>query len=358
MGIEYLIILTLMCLFFEINCLVVVDGGYSKKSVSKINKAFAILVLLILGILTAFRDVSVGTDTKIYVGIFDSVCDGIYKEEFFRWEIGYQWLNIALAKITDNPQAIIITTSVICYFLIGKYMLKYIDNKLLFVVLFFSLLFSNFTNIIRQAIASSILIFAYEFSNQNKKLKAILLTFLAMAFHTTSVIFLVYIFIKNIKLTEKLTMIVFFSMMGISILAENVLIDLFIKVFPLYEHYFIGERVGTGGLGTTLNLIILAVLFVMYYIPRKNTKIDHQVLWMFLLCASITAMSYVMNNFSRAATILYLPIIKECCMFFPKEKKNTAVEFVGVLALLAIFIIIIIFRPEWNTLYPYGFYSS
>lgn len=359
MGISYLIIITLVCLLAEGLCLALSHINFAEKSIKRLKNLLAALILLVLGILTIFRSVNVGTDTKVYVGLFETLRDGIYLPEFSRWEIGFQWLNIFLSLFSRNPQTIIIATGFICYFLISIYLARHVENKLLFVVLFYALLFSNYTNIIRQSIAGSILVFAYEQCKKRRNLKAILLTLIAMLFHKGTGVFLIYILIKRKKITKKGALIVFLSILAISIFAASFFIDVFIKLAPQYEEYFVGERVGTGGLGTTMNLMIVAVLLFMYYIPRKKVEKDRGVLWLFLFCASITAMAYVMNNFLRAALVFYLPIMKECCSSLPEKKlDNSVIEFFGVLILLAFFIVIIIFRPEWNTLYPYEFYTN
>ena len=359
MGISYLIIITLVCLFAEGFCLVLSHINFAEKSVTRLKNILATLILLVLGVLTIFRGVNVGTDTKVYVGVFDALRDGVYLPEFKRWEIGFQWLNIFLSLFSRNPQTIIIATGFISYFLIGIYLARHVENKLLFVVLFYALLFSNYTNIIRQSIAGAILVFAYEQCKRGKHLKAILITLLAMLFHKATGVFILYIFLKRKKITNKVAMIIFLSILGISIFSASFFIDIFIKIAPQYQEYFVGERVGTGGLGTTMNLIIVLVMLSMYYIPRKKMGKSSEVLWLFLFCASITAMAYVMNNFLRAALVFYLPIMKECCSSFPQKKiDNAAVEFLGVLILLAFFVAIIVFRPEWNTLYPYEFYRN
>ena len=97
----------------------------------------------------------------------------------------------------------------------------------------------------------------------------------------------------------------------------------------------------------------------MYYLPRKGTLLDRRVLWLFVFCASFTALSYVMNNFTRVAYVFYLPIIKECCAYPSNESpKNKLVELLGTTVLLCVFVTIIVFRPEWNLLYPYFFYMN
>ena len=359
MGIWYLFAISLLCLSMEFCYGCLVERENSIRSVSKLNKRFAFVIFFILAFLTMFRDVRVGNDTDVYVWVFTNVCNGIKEGEFLRFEFGYQQLNLLLAVFFQKPQAILIATALICYGLVGLHMIKYVDNKLLYIIVFYCLLFSHYTNIIRQAIALCILIFAYEYCCRRKYWATVLLTLLAMSFHYAAIVFLAYVILKNVKLTKKSAFFLFFIAVVFSLFADRFLLKWFIKIVPSYAYYLTGERVGTGQLGTTLNLLIVVILFLLYYLPRKKQKIPNEILWLFLLCGGITALSYIMNNFTRAAYVFYLPIIKECCTYPPVyKKKNGLIEVLIVGGLLLIFTLIIIFRPGWNNLYPYSFYSA
>ena len=359
MGIWYLFAISFLCLSMDYCCGYLAERHNSIKSVAKLNERFAMVVFIILATLTMFRDVHIGNDTDVYIWVYSNVCNGIKQGEFLRFEFGYQQLNILLSVFFKNPQAILIATGFICYVLIGLHMIKHVDNKLLYVVLFYTLLFSHYTNIIRQAIALSILIFAYEYCCKKKYVITVVLTLVAMLFHYAAIVFLAYVALKKVKLTPKSASFLFLMAVIFSLFADRFLLKWFIKLIPSYEYYLTGERVGTGQLGTVLNLLIVLVLFLLYYLPRKQHKISNEILWLFLLCGGLTALSFIMNNFTRVAYVFYLPIIKECCAYpTVYKKKNGIIELVAMGVLITIFTLILIFRPEWNFLYPYSFYSA
>lgn len=111
---------------------------------------------LLLWILTAFRSIQIGNDTKTYIYYFN-----IYSKEldFSRtFEPGYQFLNYVIGKITTDPHKFIIIIATIMYGGVVGFVYRYSKNSAISLCLFFCYFFSVFTSIFRQGIAMIIVL--------------------------------------------------------------------------------------------------------------------------------------------------------------------------------------------------------
>lgn len=137
-------------------------------------------------------------------------------------------MNKIIGLIFENPQAILIITSLII--LTGYALFIYKNSKMVWlsVFLFFTLgYFGAIMNTIRHQIAIVILLFSYNYIRENKFIKFIGIVLIAPLFHNTAIIFLVAYPISKCKFSYKL----------IAQLEEVTLIGYFI--FPYIFNYIL-----------------------------------------------------------------------------------------------------------------------
>src|SRR5699024_2887359 len=132
---------------------------------------YLIYALIPFFLISAIRDKPVGTDVENYLRGYRGIREVKFKNifELERWEYGYVILNKISSYITDYEQMILISTSLIVFIGTFYFIYKNSSNIYLSVYLYLTLyLYLISFNIIRQAIAMSILIMGFHFIRERK----------------------------------------------------------------------------------------------------------------------------------------------------------------------------------------------
>ncbi|MDE6728391.1 MAG: EpsG family protein [Oscillospiraceae bacterium] len=153
----------------------------------------------------AFMRSGIGTDYGwYYTGFREMAESGFSDMSYFDWEIGFIFLNKLLGLFTHNSAVFIGVAAAIS--LSGPFWLiwKYSRNPFMSVFLFLNTyLFYLNLNYVRQAIAMSIMCFAYGFLKDRKLLWYLLLCVVAATFHLPVIYLIPVYFITFIKLNPK-----------------------------------------------------------------------------------------------------------------------------------------------------------
>lgn len=203
-----LIIITMICIKIK-------GFDYIKK-----NDKYLILIFILLTLFLALKSENVGVDADSYKKIFYDIAKFPFSKVYLydRYEIGYKYLCKIFSLIWNNYQFFLFGISFLemagFYCFIKKYSKNYVFSLLLFIT------FETYTltfGILRQAIALSISLLAFNFLDKRKPIKFILLVLLASLFHKTAAIFLLaypFLFIKvNKKVIVIFTFIVIFTLL-------------------------------------------------------------------------------------------------------------------------------------------------
>ena len=351
------------------------------------KKRIALLIYIIftvglLGFLSMFRSVHVGNDTGVYVNLFYKILGSPDLSMYtWRYEIGYLYLNKLLSFISDNHQILFIVTSLYIYFVIGWFIYKHSNMVWLSVFLFFTLGYFDLSmSGIRQMLAIVTILISYQFIVEDKPVKFIIATIIASLFHNTAIIFLTAYPLSRYKLNKRLVLMVIVIFLIIFIAFEPVL-KLIFNVFPRYSYYldstYIDNKVRLGVIAELLILIVTLIACENFNKnPVSNNRIgetikiknisskkdEKEIQSVFLLIAcSIMFLALRANIFNRIAKyfnfflILYLPnsiskisdknlkVFIIICVIFLFFTYSTSVQ---------------IFRPEWQSTYPYTFFWS
>lgn len=183
-GIYYILLLMSIVLWYFFRLLKIDD-----------DKIYTIFMYGFLWVLSAFRGDCVGADTYEYINSYQYLSNmelqGFYIHSF---EIGYVILNKILYIISNNPQLLLITTSFIIIAGFGMFFYKYSPNVYLSTVLFIGLYFYTYTfTAIRQWISVAILCWAMSFLWQGDRWRSLLLILLAICFHSTAIVFVLFV---------------------------------------------------------------------------------------------------------------------------------------------------------------------
>ncbi|MEG1993770.1 MAG: EpsG family protein [Oscillospiraceae bacterium] len=194
------------------------------------------IVFLILASLSAIR-YEVGFDYSFtYVPGWRQVLDTPFSEfNKLYHEKGYVLLEYLISLVTENFQAIFISTSIILVALPIILICKYAADKIWGVFLYYSIgLYYCSMNFIRQSIAAFIFAFAVVFAKKKKIIPYMLLVILASTFHKSALLMIPFYFILQIRITK--LVLVLYSAVTIGILfTSNIIVDFVIQHF--YQGY-------------------------------------------------------------------------------------------------------------------------
>ncbi len=109
----------------------------------------------------------------------------------YKGEIGFHMLTKAITYITDNPSVYLAITSALICICLGIYINRFGSSKVYAVYFYYTIgLFAFSMAGLRQVLAMSICLFAYEAIRKKKLLRFVLIVGIAFLFHKTAIIFL------------------------------------------------------------------------------------------------------------------------------------------------------------------------
>ncbi|MEZ7500929.1 EpsG family protein [Psychrobacter sp. Arc29] len=314
------------------------------------RKAFWI-PFLTLSLFPGMRSYRVGTDSGNYTREFRTQLD-IYNFEFSESvEIGYQWLEYFLLRITHNYFWLFFITGAIvvfCYLnVIKRYSANYLFSVYLFVTLNF---YTFFFNGLRQGIAMAIFALAIPYMLERKLIPYMLVIVLASLFHITAIFMIPFYFLVHLRI--KLSYKLIATFVG-SFLISGLLIKYLASTNERYETYSeVSES--AGGL-LTLGFFVILLIFV--YFIMHYYKIKHE---QFLKLLTFYAVGVVflipvamlganpsgpqrLLNYFTWTLILILPVV---------FKKINNVYITGISALLFL-VYFILATTKFSNLTPY-----
>ena len=239
---------------------------------------FVVLCFVQLYLISAFR-YDVGGDYGMYtVGFFSMAVDtsnnGFFQSMTYEdWEIGYILLNKIIGLFTADYKVFIMLVSVLP--LIGPAYLiaRYSRNAFISVFLYVNLyLFYLDLNFIRQAIAMSILCFAYGFLKDKKFWRFLLIVALAAFFHLTVIYMIPVFLVCLLKVNTRTLLLYLFGLLFYYILSDGVLNIVLAHFHNEYSgSIFIEEGVFFYYALYPL-LICMAMVFASYYIKNLTPE--------------------------------------------------------------------------------------
>lgn len=240
-------------------------AGDNRKREIEIGFAITCFCLVLCGL----RGLYCGTDNINYLFRFNS---GYHPSQY---EVGF----LASMKIIRNFHLWLFlyaaATYLIFFFQIKKET-RYICIALLIYIISPSNFFSETFNIIRQALAASLMLWSFVSWNSNKRLEALFALLIAMTFHASSVIALPLLFLKNLRIPFCICIV---GLVGTLILGAKNMTNQMLQLFTLgLEQYSFSDTTTqladkyaaygqssfsynlTGILATTFPITCLAIL--------------------------------------------------------------------------------------------------
>lgn len=295
---------------------------------------FVTICFLQLYLISAVR-YRVGGDYSMYTaGFFSMAVDTSYNGFFFNfgyedWEIGYIFLNKIITLFTADYKVFIAIISV--FPLIGPAYLiaRYSQNAFISVFLYVNLyLFYMDMNFIRQAIAMSILCFAYGFMKDKKFWRFLLIVAIAACFHLTALYMIPVFLVGLLKVNTRTLILYLFGLLFYYILSDGVLNI----VLAHFHNEYSGSIFIENGVFVVYAffplLICAAMVFVSYYV-KNLTPEQHMLIHLTLLMGFWTVVMTKHALFERFSyyTMLFVVLaVPEVIKAFSAQYKENLIK--------------------------------
>ena len=328
-----------------------------------------------LCIMSLFRGIHVGSDTISYVQFYNYVENFTSYTKVFiatRMEPGFVLYVRVLVRLFHNPQSVIICSSAITMFFVMRFICKYSKVTWLSIFIFYCLFFNTSMNVMRQFLALSFVLWAFDYILKKKFIIFSALVLLATTFHFSAFIFFIAYPLSKLKVTKK---IIVLSV----IFAPFVLIMSYVIMSPFLEFMAEGDFLSyydkdnkyyaEGVKIATILLLIMYTFFVCYglagwKIMEKRrvpmNQIDSTMLFFLIVGVFITLFSLplnILNRFALYFNIFGIAFLPNTIHQFAKRQPVAGHIVVGVLLLSLYYLVINVYRPEWTHIYPYSFYE-
>lgn len=342
---------------------------------SEQNRLFLVTCLGYLTILACFRGMNVGNDTRSYYNLFlfytgQGTVQNI-SSAGLRWmsniEIGYRLLNKYFGTIWHNYQAFISAIAIVSYLVLGRFVKKYSSNVALSVILMFLMFYSSYMNLLRQIIALSIVLLAFDALNAKKAFRFVIGVLVAtILFHHSAIICLLLLPMSKSKCSKKL------AYLSVAIAA---LVVAFGRIPAIISFLNITTGYTDVAAGSSIVFSIIknfAVLLFSWYLTNirssstlpdtNNSELnpeisDNLISWIPFICLLISVCALgmpVATRFELYFEIFLIVLIPRMITTSARMPSNIRVVVNTLLLTLLIYNAgKIVYRPEWVTEFSY-----
>ena len=318
---------------------------------------FIIIAFLLLFALMGLRDIAViGNDSQgsyylIYHTLGRSEWNQLYGSNKDNYNIGFSYLNKLIYEVSGgNYQFFIILIAFFVMFSYMRFIKKYSVSPVQSVLYFLGLLYYTFLfDVLKQAIAMSVLLYAFDAIIEKKPIKFIILVALASTFHFPALIFLPAYWIGQMKVGQGYVFLLA-AMLLITYMFRDQLLNLMLDAYINEDIEATME--GIRFLPNKVIIMLVIVLFAVLIRPPLRENSTYSVLLMFVGVAIILQTFSGYNNiFERLAdyyfhtAIIFIPFI-----FERNEKSETHVAIIKNSQIIGIAVLVICAFAIWRFL--------
>ena len=227
---------------------------------------YLFLITMPMIFISGLRDISVGIDTgTVYTYIFYSMDqDFVDIFDMMSVEPAYLIINWLVFQISESYPMLLMLISLITNILVIYSLYKVSDNVYLSVTIYLGI-FCYFGSLchMRQYLAVSFVMLAYVYLYENKLKKAIVILFVSLMFHTSSLLMVPFFLLFNYINTYK-KYIFFMLSIVIGYLVGVFYFDVIVSFFPKYSAIYVNSFYGESrGITASIILPIVALLYLV-----------------------------------------------------------------------------------------------
>lgn len=317
----------------------------------KNKKIYCTIIALQWIILSGFRDWSIGADTMAYGVRFQNtlntswsdILSNIWNYLFNGLDIkdpGYSLVEKVFQIFFKDYQMFLVFIAVLFTGLMARWIYKYSSMPGLSFLLY-STLFYAFYAVTghRQTIATALVVFiGYELAKERKFFRFALIIFIAFLIHKSSVVFVLFYLIGNIKITPIYTVIVSVLTVALAILNKRLYGPIAIALG--FDEAYVDYAGGGAGVYATVLLLLCFITFLMYPWISKRREDSKFLYNMLFLTTASSLLIYGQMNFMRIQQYYSLIIMittPEIVLSFKKE--NRPIIYLAMAAVLILHLI-------------------
>lgn len=341
----------------------------------ELNRIILRVVFLVLGFMAAFRGMDITNDTAAYYRTYQKIAYGGFAGET-RMEIGYVALNVLLTHIFQDTlvgfHVLLFITSVFSYWALEQWIERHAITYGICIIAFYFLSNQSYMSAIRQSVAVGFILWGLmameDLKGRKRYVVYTLLIVFATLFHKTAVVALIFPFLTKRKYTRNTTWL----LMLITLVATLTnIVSSVISILGLGTGYVtteIGNAVNVGVVSLLYLALLLLRLFcdnTSYVTDEGTTDIEHTVYgdsfytYCIALSLAVTVMSLRAAGMSRLNMYLQLvglPYVSNVMRRIKDQRVAFIVKVVFGMAIWCYSVIALIYRPEWQHIWPYHFY--
>ena len=322
------------------------------------KKNYIIICGIIMALMIGLRYKGVGSgDTAFYYNNWEMMSRTSWNDlprvlQSVDLEYGYQIIVWFLSHLFSDGQWLLIFSGIFFSLSVCLFIYRNSKNPVMSLIVFNCLgLFNFMVQGLRQAIAMSICLFAYEQCKKNHFFKFALLVAIASLFHASAIVFILVYFLSKFKLN--------FIQMGILAILTFIGVQLLPYVFNLLnvvmnENYDLNSASESGGIIATLIYVVI-ILFGLLF---KDISDEHYAL--FVYSAIIAAVAMILRNFVNGIAeriSLYFAfgqmiVLSNSIASVKESKIKTLINMAAVLLCFGV----AVYKASYSILIPYTFF--
>lgn len=283
----------------------------ASKNKEKNKRNILISIAFFLMFFVAAIRVGVGTDFYVYEEWFYKT-DSI--DNFM--DSGFNLLILIIKLFSNNSQWLFAASSFIILLFMFKSAINEQENYELSILLFITLsFFFSSNNGIRQWISIAILMYSIKYIRERNIWKFLLFIAIASSFHMTSIVFIPFYWILNLKVENKSRVILLCLsiILGEFLLSNNRIFEIVRVVMPFYYNRYIAtdSSLMTNGGGSLLPVLLSGSVFIYYLLFEKKLKcrLDYDYK---MNMAGVVVVASLINTYSHIYTRIaayFMPLI-------------------------------------------------
>lgn len=337
-------------------------------------KTLLVMSLLFLWLLATVRALEIGNDTKTYFNLFQYIAS-THDVSFYstRYEKGFLILIKYFTYISNDFWMFLAIVNAYIYIAYYKFIDRFSANPLMSVAIFFLLgTWGQTLNVIRVQLAVASFIYAYFARREKKRLLCILFVVLAVSFQRISILYTIAFFIPPAYKKKAYIITTVGGLLAYGLLPR--IMGIVVRFIPYFNNYLNSQSyvLGEVKLASILGFLVRVLVFYFGFVVlirsrrvQKGSNGDYDI-------EDDADYTYQVNMSYIAAIVMFVSLnfnlLDRCSYFFAlfsivmipnaiDKMKISSNRLVTKLAILlfcvAYFLVINIYRPDWNHIYPY-----
>ncbi|MDO4899162.1 EpsG family protein [Actinomyces sp.] len=317
--------------------------------------------------LSSMRAVTVGSDTREYRRVFDSIVGVDSLEEAYsvsRFERGYVVLNYAISRATGDFNLFLLVLSIVSFGAISVFIHRYAFSNSVSVMLAFGMsVFYDVMLALRQGIAVAFFLLAFPALLNRRPVHYVLMILLASQFHSSALFLLPLYFVTSINVHSFAGWLKAGIVVAFLAVTLGVILTRFGSAMTYYGHY-LNSAYAEGGVrsATVLGICVRIVMVVVaagcgWKTAAADDRSDRtRVLLAFvLLDLGVMVVSLGFNLLDRIEMYFTLPFVVGVANVISRGdvRHQIGAQALTVPLCFAHRTVALTIRPEWFHLFPY-----